>query len=375
MSISVDVLDAFNGKLFFKTAWEYNLEDVEKFIDDVVNDMQGHGVQEKWKSAVKEIQDYIINMKPRHPDEAAQSPRYYPNPPQYVYRKEDTETDPPYELDPKTVTNHQVYGMYDFIGFFFSLACAPTDADTENFFAPWLVIYWKWSKLFHVTLEEKKDTKKLSLDWKPLKLPTMLQCTWREVTKGSKEKADAKEIVFHMGASVGGHAHKEKPFAEYGRVSKQKWTQSIVQFRFNLLADLGQPTINGEYRFMEAPLYSLTAEEKKLPEERKEYLKKTKEKEGWDFGNCAETYPFLEIFSNQGQGQTIGVKYGGVAIKPDAMKKVMAKYENYKTPIITPPCENCSYLLDSKYGCGTFNFLPPQVEASSPPPPAPSPSS
>lgn len=99
-----------------------------------------------------------------------------------------------------------------------------------------------------------------------------------------------------MGASVGGFAKKLGPksvvYEKYG-VSKYDWQQSIVHFRFNLLAD-PSGKVNNRYEWTEAPKYELSTNQKKNPRMYEEYLK-TNAEFGWDFGNCGETYPFLEI--------------------------------------------------------------------------------
>ncbi|KAE8381119.1 hypothetical protein BDV26DRAFT_289822 [Aspergillus bertholletiae] len=362
-------LDAFGGKLFFTTAWEFNRADVETFIDQVVNDLTSHGVPDSWKTAAGLIRGYITQLKPGQGNESAS---YYPIPPQYLYRKElvnaapppEERPDPPvadepvsFELDPKAVSNHRVYGMYDFLGYFLSLAPAPDGADRDNFFAPWLVIYWKWCKLFQATEQEKKDSQ---LNWdKPIKDPKMLQCTWRKTNIEGEDNEDIEKIVFHMGASLGGYAFVG-PKGEYGvyQTKKNNWTQSILRFRFNLLADPGSGKVNNQYEWTKAPEYELTAAQAKKSGEKVKKTLMNLAKSGWDFGNCAETYPFLEILSDG--GHTSRTEYGGLSIKPEAMAAALeGEPEAFKTPIITPPCRNCQYLLESKYGCGAGNFQPP----------------
>lgn len=100
----------------------------------------------------------ILLLIAKRPGQGKDSACYDPLPPQYLHRKElakvadppkpkaappKTITDPPkddepvtFELDPKVVINRKVYGMYDFLGFFLSLAPAPDAADKETFFAP-----------------------------------------------------------------------------------------------------------------------------------------------------------------------------------------------------------------------------------------------
>ena len=236
---------------------------------------------------------------PSEPGEKSAS--YSPIPPQYLYRRELAYIPPSppspevkpvtFELDPKPVSDHLVYGMYDFIGFFLSLSPAPNGATMDRFFAPWLVLYWKWAKLFKATFPEMQHSK---LEWKRIEDPSVLQCTWR---RGRKENnPDEEEIIFHMGASTGGFA-KVGTKSEYGLLWKREkndWQQSIVRFRFNILAGPLR-IINSRYEWENAPMYELTQDQADAPaEDHPTFLEKNAQF-GWDFGNCAETYPFLEI--------------------------------------------------------------------------------
>lgn len=250
----------------------------------------------------------LLTLDSRDVDNAAESKRYYPVPPQLLYRKtvKPSVDGLDMALDLRLLADYNVYGIYDLLGFFFGLAPAPFNADLDYFFAPWLVIYAKWATLFQEDMEEKKALKNkgITITWKPLKTPTMIQCTWREEKKESqsvqgddpKPNLDNKEKYFIMGASVAGHASDEGPERDYGHAKKKAWSQTIVQFRFDLLADPGTATVNGTYKFTEAPLLLLTEAEEAKPEEEKKRLRVTKATNGWDFGNCAETYPFLEMF-------------------------------------------------------------------------------
>lgn len=191
--------------------------------------------------------------------------------------------------------DHQVYGMYDFLGFFLSLAPAPDGATKDRFFAPWLVIYWKWSELFQATDDEKQDSmeKDPGLNWEnPILNPGMVQCTWR---RRKKENQDSEEIIFHMGASTGGFCRvgTESVHGPQG-TKKNDWQQSIVRFRFNILAGPLR-VINNRYEWTRAPKYELSQKQKDRPPKEHPGFLKFNEKRGWDFGNCAETYPFLEI--------------------------------------------------------------------------------
>ena len=77
---------------------------------------------------------------------------------------------------------------------------------------------------------------------------------------------------------------------------------------------------------------------------------------GWT--SFAENYIYREPL------ETDGSKYEGLAIHPTEMKEVLElrpeEIGNFKTPTITDPCPNCTYLLDEKYGIGTANFKAPE---------------
>jgi hypothetical protein len=145
--------------------------------------------------------------------------------------------------------NLDYWNAYDIFALFLSLAPAPLAATRNNFFLPWTVVFGRWSKLF---VSGK------------LKVPAMLQCTW-------KWEPRKKFIRFCLGASMGGYSTK------LGKnVSGGRWLETLQRARFGLLTEPNTSRV-GRWEFGKSPKF----EEGQAG--------------GWNFGNCAETYPFLKL--------------------------------------------------------------------------------
>ena len=77
-------LDAFNGRLHYRTAWEYDRkvcicvrtldiwmclsnhairQGVIKFMEQVVDDLPGHGVHSRWTEFAGTIRNHILRLK------------------------------------------------------------------------------------------------------------------------------------------------------------------------------------------------------------------------------------------------------------------------------------------------------------------------
>jgi len=148
------------------------------------------------------------------------------------------------------------WGPYDLLGFFLSLVwTAPSSATKRNFFLPWTAIYGRWCSKLGNAIDHG------------FQHPTVYQCTWYIDSSGQK--------TFFLGASAAGY--KAFPRREFGT-----WRETVRRARFNLIwnecRELRDDTDeNGRHwSFDNSPSIQVAR--------------------GTRFGNCAETYPFLNQF-------------------------------------------------------------------------------
>lgn len=149
------------------------------------------------------------------------------------------------------------WNQYDLLGLFFAkMGPAPGGgtATQLNFYLPLTAVYvkfcmWIGGKLKpKVTDNKNEDTKGPGVG----KPPSMVQCTW------------GTEGMFFLGASLAG----------YDKTNAGNWEELVKKKRYDLLEGF----------------YDFPGEWKDWQSSPSQFLKKR-----ILFGNCAETYPFLEI--------------------------------------------------------------------------------
>lgn len=139
---------------------------------------------------------------------------------------------------------------------FLSLASAPIGARREDFYLPWTMICKKWGDMFVVEMNGKA--------------PAMFQCTWRTEERLEERGNETVRIRmpsrFFIGVSLSCYA------------GPGYWVRRVREARF------AQLSINGRadgmvksYRYGASPMFNANRQM------------------GWNFGNCAETHPFLEL--------------------------------------------------------------------------------
>jgi hypothetical protein len=150
--------------------------------------------------------------------------------------------------------NRDYWSPFDLLGLFLSLmGPAPTGANKRSFYLPMTAVYGRWCRQIagHCLIQGHPSGG-------VGKLPTVFQCTWRE--------SSGKPTQFFLGASLAGH--KSEPL-ETGT-----WRTALKHARFNLIG----PRLQLEgYSFDDSP------------------SREQREDRGTRFGNCGETYPFLEL--------------------------------------------------------------------------------
>lgn len=146
---------------------------------------------------------------------------------------------------------------YDALGHFMSrLLPAPAAANRNNFFLPMTAVYAKWCSQiaghapagWGVAPRDPEGTG----DW-----PLMYQCTWRPL--------DDRTFSFSLGSSVGGLSYSN---VACGRA----WPGEVAKSRKEVLTDS-----NSSWNFQNLNWRDKPGET--------------------DWGNCAETYPFVQIFA------------------------------------------------------------------------------
>ena len=178
-----------------------------------------------------------------------------PEPPQHTWRARESGA---LCLKQFPFPGHQISNVWDLVATFLSLAPAPMGATRANFYLPWTIICKRWGDKF----VNKKDKKG--------KYPAMFQCTWRteQMIEKEGETLVRKKLQsrFVIGVSLSGY------------VWQSGWVDKVRQARFAQLSKNGRwDGFIGTYEYGISPKFEKDG------------------KAGWNFGNCAETHPFLEL--------------------------------------------------------------------------------
>ncbi|EAQ91829.1 predicted protein [Chaetomium globosum CBS 148.51] len=207
------------------------------------------------------------------------------------------------------------WNQYDLLGLFLSkMGPAPggSVADQSNFYLPLTAVYakfclWIGGKQIPTMKGAEKQSKKGTGTGDP---PACFQCTWNSDTGD-----------FFLGASLAGIrvTGSTKPYGA--------WENKVMEARWNLLNN----------NFFEFPGDWGPFQEKKSPVI--SYQGKTTL-----FGNCGETYPFLEIISPHVTDDKVRAQTRGLALGK-SFAGVAEYNEDSFAPMLIPPCLNCQLLL------------------------------
>ncbi|KAL7953825.1 hypothetical protein V8C34DRAFT_295957 [Trichoderma compactum] len=214
--------------------------------------------------------------------------------------------------------NLDYWCVYDLIGLFLGLlGSAPPAADRNNYFLPLTAVYARWCSRLAGKLKNKKSQEPEAAGIGPI--PTMFQCTWRE-------RKDGKGKWFFLGASVAGDQ-----FAN--NASGSDWQLKVQMERFNMLLHNQQTTMvsDGEFNSTEPELEAGGS--------------------GNLWGNCAETYPFVQCMAKFDDAINSNQIVQGLALSKTFIdqKDPVLNYSGYADDIfwtcVRPPCGNCAELL------------------------------
>ncbi|KAF3062878.1 hypothetical protein CFAM422_010410 [Trichoderma lentiforme] len=214
--------------------------------------------------------------------------------------------------------NLNYWCIYDLIGLFLSLlGSAPPAADRNNYFLPLTAVYARWCSRLAGKLKNKASQAPSDPGVGPI--PMMFQCTWRD-------RKDGKGKWFFLGASLGGDQFADNP-------SGADWQMKVQMERFRILRQHQQTVMVRDGDF------NSTEPEKTLPDGT-----------GNLWGNCAETYPFvqcMDAFDVINSNQNVqGLALSKLFID---QKKPVTDYSGYADDLIwksvRPPCRNCGDIL------------------------------
>ncbi|KAF5964504.1 hypothetical protein FCOIX_13392 [Fusarium coicis] len=246
------------------------------------------------------------------------------------------------------------WSHYDLLGLFLSLMGPAQEGATKlTFFLPLTAVYVRWCYIIggKKVIGGKEIGTGIGLT------PAIAQCTWRP-SKGEKGGYE-----FCLGSSLAGYNFTDDVDNPVG-----SWQRRLQMGRFNLLkgynnieqmmweAEVDDPnnpgqkkTVDVSWKFDNSPNISAGGSSKT------------------HFGNCGETYPFLQVFDQWSLGKrsdTSGLALYKNFLNDKAMYKDIHidkltkgkwkergpegnKQEVYDYPYLWPPCNNCKYLLEA----------------------------
>ncbi|PHH93135.1 hypothetical protein CDD83_515 [Cordyceps sp. RAO-2017] len=332
-----DLLPAFGsakGEQWFRTAFKWKLNEIIKWLDDASNGRTG-GPRSKDPDVQKLLKDALSKIK------ALASPNgtNYTNPEPKSHFPRSVNGDWSDSVDKKTVSRFKLHewpgiyrrgpkdaelrvpywNPYDLLGLFLSLlGPAPVEATKSNYFLPLTAVYARWCARIagkappaYKYPDGEKGTG--AGNW-----PFMFQCTWHD----DRSKKPLK--WFFLGASISGDEFKEDNVGA--------WKRTVQLHRFNMMYACFQVKMlrTGDFENQRAPEQRI-AGGSQVP-----------------FGNCAETYPFVEKMFRDKVKNT---ELYGLALKRDFMRDInrVQEYDGSPQGVIwgnlVGPCRNCATLI------------------------------
>lgn len=339
---TLQLCPAFNGQLHLREAYDYDRDDVYGFLNNVVNNPEQYGIDSinngQLVTTLKKINDALQRLSlPSGPDFTGNNAL---TPDQHIYRRRNDGWVDGGEGSKFDVRHHFVFNIrpgnrifyywspYDLLGLFLSIiGTAPAGASKNTFFLPLTAVYGRWCGLIagHRAPRGRGEPAGVG-SW-----PAMFQCTWR--------KRRDEDAVFSLGATLAGYAWE-------GPDLVGTWKRVLQTSRFNLIWDwqlLKDDTYEDGFRKVQhwdvdhspAIVY-----------------------EGLDtkFGNCAETYPFIDLllFHDFDDGE----QCFGLSLKRPFLDK--NGYDHRREGRIWNEskqcCRNCRYLIELKCRDQLANF-------------------
>ncbi|KAI1406918.1 hypothetical protein F5Y13DRAFT_144196 [Hypoxylon sp. FL1857] len=341
---TVDLLEAFGDPAFFRTAFEYSLDQITGWMDDCVTGTKG-GLRTQdpdIRNQLKAINSKFLTLilpdgsQYNNPDPYLQPKSHFlrarhPDWHKKNVKKEDKvkfilnlyRTD--YQGALEASINSKWWSPYDLLGLFISiLGPAPAGANKVNYFLPLTAVYGRWcSRIAGRALTKWNWTNRGdgAGDW-----PFMFQITWKP-----EGKPAVTGFRFFLGSSLAGDEWKERDVGQ--------WLTAVQLKRFEMFRDSLQLKVLADKSFTTSPVQE-SNDPNKHP-----------------FGNCAETYPFIFSFRNN---KLKNSDLCGLALQRDfLMKEDLGAYNDSQYgnvgSSVRGPCLNCQDLLTAA-GAELTNF-------------------
>ncbi|KAI1660152.1 hypothetical protein F4813DRAFT_351133 [Daldinia decipiens] len=345
---------AFGDNDFFREAFNYNLSDIEQWLNDCVAGKKGGDQTKK-----EEVRKKLLGIKGKLFSLMVPNGCQFVNPsakpnshfPRRVRVNWLEDKDPVkfnllcWAIEHQGALDKSLESKwanpYDLLGLFISsLGPAPTTADKNNYFLPLAAVYGRWCSRIagHAHWRWGWKTRGNGAgDW-----PYMFQVTWKLVKAPVDKKRPAGKTppadykVFFLGSSMAGDDWVENP--QYEDKYTGKWRRAVQRSRFNWLyhgLQLKKFTLND---FDSSPVQINKETSSNQP-----------------YGNCAETYPF--IFSIRSNASSDNKDLMGLALQRDYMMDEDLKTYNHDdvSAYLCGPCANCRKLI-SDAGAIATNF-------------------
>ncbi|KAI9935078.1 hypothetical protein MW887_000699 [Aspergillus wentii] len=312
---------AFNGQLTFAVAYGFTTPDqILDFINNVADHRdprRQYGIVPEWFPHLKDIRDGIEYLY----RSGAGYPR--PTPPQHIRRTAVNHNTDRLRINQYFFRNrHRVFSVYDLLAMFLSLALAPVGATRATFYYPWTFIYIRWSTI----MTHFNGTNGFGG-----KTPTMYQCTWiREPNQQSR---------FFIGTVLAGMVRTWQPAPPPGQARPPNpWIERLRRARFSHLTNDRNENgaVGRRWAYGQSPEFD------------------AKGVNGWNFGNCAETHPFVELVRDA-RADVRGRCYG-FAVKPQAVfgneplpnleAALAIQYTRLHFTKMSLPCLNCKAMIN-----------------------------
>ncbi|KAI0852451.1 hypothetical protein F5Y00DRAFT_273075 [Daldinia vernicosa] len=327
------LLKAFGEEDFFRTAFNYDLDKIKKWMEDCLVGNAG-GDQTKKPEVQKQLKDVKDKLDRLILPKGEDFIKKELAPKSHFLRVLNTEWSASakdymakFELGYWPINYQGVlersisvrwWNPYDLLGLFISiLGPAPGTANRNNYFKPLTAVYARWCSRIAGYARKWKPPGDGAGDW-----PYMFQVTWKLV--GDKN-------YFFLGSSIAGDNWKT---SEVGQ-----WIKEVQRQRFYMLHDSLLRVDLFKRDFNKTPV--------KLD---------TNTLANHSFGNCGETYPF--IFSVRGTRDNNRTLEGLALSRNFMMSQSLDSYDTYlkaKNTNLSGPCGNCKQLI-SRAGALKRNF-------------------
>ncbi|KAF4994716.1 hypothetical protein FGRMN_5605 [Fusarium graminum] len=216
MAEDTPLLAAFGQADFFRTAYNYDLDEINSFLDDVVAGKRGGPTVQDNRDVrdhLRDVRNWIMYLS------LPQGANYLkPDPPQHLPRKENQKLKSKFVIFPQlTQSTAGFWSSYDLLGHFLGMM-GPVEqaAGLDNYFLPMTAVYARWcSKLAGHAPQVVTETSGAG-DW-----PNMFQCTWNDTGK-----------YFGLGTSLAGCDWNSRNNYRWGEL----WRFDVGNQRFDVLS-------------------------------------------------------------------------------------------------------------------------------------------